>query len=193
MQRLLTIAVALAACACTSMDVRTESAPDADFSDCRTYAWLADEVSGTGNPRVNDALLHMIILGAVEQELVARGFERKQWTDEPDLLVVYHAAVDRAYDGSSLYGNDDYKFEGGVDVPVVGFRPSGSTLNAPDTQVSSYQQGTLILDFMDGETREIVWRGSAQAKADLKASPEKRRSRVEKAVRLILDEFPVAR
>ena len=59
-----------------------------------------------------------------------------------------------------------------------------------DGYVENYDQGTLVLDIVDGRSNELVWRGTAQARIDPSNSPEERQRRINEAVRKILDRFP---
>lgn len=56
-----------------------------------------------------------------------------------------------------------------------------------------YQEGTFLVDIADAETREILWRGWAQA--DVEAAlgdPDRMRSLVADAVARMFEAFPSA-
>jgi hypothetical protein len=55
---------------------------------------------------------------------------------------------------------------------------------------SEWQQGTLLIDILDAQTKELVWRGSAQAELTMNASDEEKDKRVDEAVRKMLKDFP---
>ena len=58
------------------------------------------------------------------------------------------------------------------------------------TTVRTYTEGTLILDVIDREKNELVWRGSASKTIDEMDSPEQRVSTIEAAVEKLLKDFP---
>ena len=57
----------------------------------------------------------------------------------------------------------------------------------------SYEEGTLVLDFVDTETKQLIWRGSAKAEIDRVDSPEKSWEIIKKAVGEILKKYPPPR
>ena len=53
-----------------------------------------------------------------------------------------------------------------------------------------YEEGKLILDFVDATTQVLIWRGSVQTELPNSSSPQERDDRIGKAVRLMLERFP---
>ncbi|MEE8468354.1 MAG: DUF4136 domain-containing protein, partial [Planctomycetota bacterium] len=166
----------LTACSSTSVDVRAN--PGLDMATYRVYSWLPLAREGTGDPRFDDELIHSQIVSAIEQELETRGYVLSQGT-EPDFLIAYHAAVKRQIHASAMY--EDH-----------GYRPGWSWAQ-PTTQVTSYDEGTLILDLLEARTRKIVWRAALQARVDSDASPKKREKRIIKAVARMMESLPESR
>ena len=58
------------------------------------------------------------------------------------------------------------------------------------TTVSEYQEGTLLIDMIDPSSKQLVWRGSGQARIRQSSSPEEREKRIGEAVQQILEDFP---
>jgi hypothetical protein len=56
------------------------------------------------------------------------------------------------------------------------------------TTVENYRVGTLVLDFYDAHTKQLIWRGSAQEA--LSDKPEKNEKKLEKSVSKMLEHFP---
>ena len=58
--------------------------------------------------------------------------------------------------------------------------------------VSAYEfeEGSLILDFVDPESNKLIWRGSAKAQIDSVDTPEKREKLINAAVNEILGKYP---
>lgn len=64
----------------------------------------------------------------------------------------------------------------------------------PDFLVTyHYEEGTLLLDFLDPRSRRRLWRGSAQARVERDPAPDEREASIREAVRLMLERFPPAR
>ena len=58
--------------------------------------------------------------------------------------------------------------------------------------VTKYEEGTLILDFVDPALNEVIWQGSAKSVVDDSMDTEKREKHINDAVQKILDNFPPA-
>src|SRR5215472_16351830 len=78
------ILVALAAAACSSLQVHSDWDPAANFNGFRTYMWK------DATPLKNQ-LLDQRIVQAVNQQLTAKGL--KQVDSGADLFVTYHGSV----------------------------------------------------------------------------------------------------
>lgn len=59
-----------------------------------------------------------------------------------------------------------------------------------ETYVHEYEEGTLILDIVEPLNRDLLWRGSAEAKVDRQVSAQRKQKRIKKAVKKILSHFP---
>ena len=53
-----------------------------------------------------------------------------------------------------------------------------------------YQQGTLILDFIDPKTKNLIWRGVAEGVVPARTSPEKSEKKINEVVQQMLKKFP---
>jgi hypothetical protein len=170
--------LALALLACATIEVSSDWNPAADFSRLHTWAWLAQERPASGDPRLDSALLDARIRSAVESELGARGFAKAE-AGAADFLVAYHVALERKLVATTI---DDYY--GGVGYrhwPRPGYS---------QTYVHEFEVGSLMLDVLDPRSRELIWRGTAQAEILPAATPEEREARVREGVRRILERFP---
>jgi hypothetical protein len=163
------IAAAALVSACASYGVRTDYDPAAQFEGLRTYQWM--EIQQTDDPRVDNELLKRRIMGAVDGELASKGLSRSDTA--PDLLVVYHAAVQRVID---------------IDTYTRGYGYRRRAYS--QTYVREYDVGTLIIDLIQAETQQLVWRGSGQARLHERTTPAERDQRVRDVVAAILKDFP---
>jgi hypothetical protein len=56
--------------------------------------------------------------------------------------------------------------------------------------VPVYEEGSLVIDVLNGQNRQHVWRGYATAQLDEGAPPAEQKRKVAEAVRRILERFP---
>ena len=139
----------------------------ADFTRFKTYTW----VRGTD---LNDQLNHQRIMRAVDAQLSARGFSKVEAAGDPDVLVAYHASFDKNLQ-INAFGSG----------PRIGMRSGTAT-------VEEIVVGTLAIDMMDAQTRNVVWRGIATKQLDAGTSPEKKEKGINKAAEKIFKNYPGA-
>jgi hypothetical protein len=70
----------------------------------------------------------------------------------------------------------------------IGDRAHGTFTTISDIQ--PYHEGTLTIDIVDGESRQLIWQASARADLDQSLGPEQRDARVNNIVRVMLSHFP---
>lgn len=160
---------------CATMNLATDYDPSANFSGLKTYAWVPSPSRGPDDPRVDNTLLESRIHAAVDSALAAKGY-RQDTSGKPDFLVGYHAAV---RDKMDVYAMND----------MYGYR-RGWGWGVSDVQVYQYEEGSLVLDVVDPTTKQLLWRGSAQAEVNRRLAPEAREQRIQEAVRRLLERFP---
>ena len=125
---------------CATMSARWYVAADFDTRPYRTYDWERAASAATGDPRLdNNPFVHDRIRAAVEQRLNAAGFERDPLTN-PDLLVHYHVSMTQRIDVIEVDHRRGYGSDARIEPAV-------------------YERGTLVVDFVDGRSGTIVWRG----------------------------------
>lgn len=176
---LLGVVIQALVAACSSISVSSDYDPAVDFSaGFERYGWLAvDEMQDSG---VSDPLTHKLLRDAIDAEMAAKGFTLADGA--PDFWVGYHAAVETKLSYRPATGSGFIFGPRGRVSTVV----SLNTSNEPYT----YDEGTLILDFLRGPSRELVWRGIASSPAHKHDSREERSKKTREAVRRMLAEFP---
>lgn len=86
------------AAGCATMNVNSYAERGIDLRQYRTYNWGPPETWSTGDPRLdNNRFFDERVRARVEKELARRGFE-KAGSQQPDLLVHYHASVSQEID-----------------------------------------------------------------------------------------------
>jgi uncharacterized protein DUF4136 len=150
-------AVALAACAigiagCATMNVSSHVRRDLDFAQYRTYDWGPADALPIGDRRLDqNGVFNDHVFGAFEKQLAARGYERVEIGETPDLLIHYHAVIGER-----------------MDVNQADYDRGYCTVDTCEAEgaVSVYEVGTLVLDVIDARTNRMVWRGWAQNSID---------------------------
>ena len=119
------------------------------FSQYKTYAWA--EHGAVAHP-----MLAADIVGAIDQELQARGLQKV--TANPDLIIQIYGSVDTDMTMSS---NDPiYAGTGGIppfDPSMTGPSFVGFYGNTSVT----IHKGELVVDLIDAKTKKLAWRGMA--------------------------------
>lgn len=137
----------------------------ADFTKYKTYAWIESQ-----NPAPSD-LSHRRIIAAIDERLAPKGLKKSP--SNPDLFVVYNAGIKEqvSVQGYS-YGYYPYRWGGGtvrLDQVVT-------------------LQATLVVDLVDAQKQELVWRGIASD--TLSDKPEKNQKKLQKAMNKMFKKFP---
>jgi hypothetical protein len=173
MRRIAAVAIVLGslACATTPARVNYDLDPNYDFAGLQSWDWMKEpgQAGVAGGP---SPLVVQRVRAAVERELAAKGYRRVE-DGAPDFRVAVHGGTDQKLDVRTTYDYYGYRWR----VPVE------------RTDVRQYTEGTLIVDVVDGERNELVWRGTgvAEVRAD---SPEKITEQVDAVVSEILKNFP---
>ena len=160
----------------SSIQIDNDYDPDANFSSYKTYDWIPQQATATGNAQqaeISNTLLDKRIKEAVNLQLSREGVTRS--SNSPDLLVAYHAGI-----------------ENKVDVTDWGYSYGSYYYGYPrrDVTVYQYQKGTLIVDLIEASSQELVWRGSAQATLLDNPTPEKVAERINSAVGKMFNKYP---
>jgi hypothetical protein len=156
--------------------VRTDYDRAANFEKYKTYKWVKVEKSAQVSQ-----LADQRITNAIDAELAKRGLTKSE--DNPDLLVDYQAALTNQTQLTT------YSSGGG---PGWGYGSRygygwGST-GISTTTSSTIPVGTLVVDLMDPQQKQLVFRGIATD--TLSDKPEKNTQKIQKAVAKIFEKYP---
>ena len=141
----------------------------ANFSNYKTFAWAR----GTELP---DELNHIRVVRAVGAALVAKGLRPVEPSATPDVLVAYHASLERNLEISGL--------SQGMGPFGLGGDRWGSA------RVQPVLVGTLVVDISDARTGTIVWRSLASSDIRPSDKPESRDRKIAKAMEKMFKNYP---
>jgi len=146
----------------------------ARFTTYKTFGW--QDTSETSLAGTSD-LMHERIKSTII-DTVSSG-RLKFVTSDPDLWVTYHTSA-----------RDQFK----VNTASFGYGYPGNWYWDPywggsfsTTTVSTYTEGTLIIDIWDAKEKTLIWRGSATV--TVAKNPEKNAKKIEKAVTKIANKW----
>ena len=165
------LGVLLGGCA-ASMAIQAEADPAVSLDSFGTYAWSPVQ-RASGDVRVTPAL-NAQIQDDINRHLADKGYVRVD--TEADFNVNYQVTIE----GETIAATLDY-YQGSN---------FASSLGSTGSAARRYEEGTLIIDFMAGQSERLIWRGTATAEVRQRASPEDRSARVAEAVQKVLAQFP---
>jgi hypothetical protein len=167
-----TAGLALLSSTASAQSVTYDFDKGSDFSKFKSYAWA----TGT---HVRDDLNHRRIVAAIDSQLAAKGLAKVESGANPDVIVRYHASIDRNLQinaFSSDFGD-----------------PRFTSTRTGTARVEEILTGTLVVDVLDARAGSIAWRGTASKELDLKASPERRDRDINRATEKLFKTYPPVR
>lgn len=164
------------------LNVQSNYDHEVNFSKFRNYGWYQVESPIVRADLKYNTSINQQIKAAIESELVRNGMLPAD--TNPDLLIAYDIALpptlDPTSDGS-LSTNFGYSY-------WYGYRYNYSPASVDDFRnIQEYPSGTLVIDLIDADTNELVWRGWAEADIDPISIAERDLNRV---VANIMSQFP---
>lgn len=144
---------------------------DVDFSTVKTYQWAGEKKEGLSD------LVHKRIIEYVDVELAAKGLSKV--ASDPDVYVIYHGDDNEM----TVLNTSTYGYGYGRGWGYYGGGMGGST-----TTVSTYTEGTLVIDMYSAEKKELIWRGSVTGTID--EDPQKNAKIIKKAVEKLFKKYP---
>ena len=157
---------------CATITVQSLGDEAVDFSNYKRFAVIEpSSFPSTADPRINPITMGRINQ-VIEEQLLLNGFY-KTYKEEADFLVASYASIKGKIDVTSYgYNYRSYGYYGGWGIT--------------DTAVREYDEGTLVIDFIDAAHNRLIWRGWATG--PVSADPDLTRMR--DAVTKILAQYP---
>ena len=154
---------------CSSVKVISDYDTKVDFSSYKTFAFYK---KGIDKVEISD-LDKRRILKAVEKELLAKGFTK---SENPDVLVnIFTKSRQKVdvYNNSMHYGWHPWYYG-----PNFGM------------QISKYTEGTLFIDLIDAEKKELAWQGIGSGGLTTSGNVAKKEERIKEFVAEIMSKYP---
>ena len=156
--------------------VKTDFDTAVDFSKFSSYYWAKSD------PSPND-LMNQRLVSAVDHWLTAKGWikvpdAKAQLAVVPVLTTAEQKSINTYYDS----------FGGGWGYGGWGYG-GGMGMGSSTTMVSTFVEGTLIVDLFDAGTKKLVWRGIATD--TISDNPAKNAEKIQNAAKKMFEKkFP---
>lgn len=192
MRKLIVLVLAASAilAACSSgIQIESDFLEGTDFSPYKTYTWYEDlyppEKSEYGGMSTIDERMRE----ATDKALRARGF-RENSVKRGDFLVHYQVSAQTKQNAAAF--NDYYNREGMHGSVSTGTYGSSVAIgySTGSKKPKTYREGTIVIDILDRERKELIWRGYGEGKLPQSMSLGKRNQIIREVVPAILSKFP---
>ena len=166
-----------------------------NFARLKTYDWLPiheeADISSLDIKRIRNS---------VNSQLKTKGL--KITSDNPDFLIVVHVGKEQKLNITNWgygywpyggywggYGYDPYgRYWRGYYGPYWGYW--GGYWEPGGVSIYEYEEGSLIINFVDAKSKELIWHGSAKAIVGNEKTPEERQKKIYETVQKILEKYP---
>ncbi len=163
--------LAVVTTSCNSVRVASDYDQKANFAQYNSYAFFKP---GIDKADISD-LDKKRILRAIEDEMAAKGFTK---SEDPDVLV---SIFTKTKENINIYQNNMMGYGYGW-----GWHPW--FWGAGQNTVNRTSEGTLYIDLIDADQKELVWQGMGTAA--LASDVDRKQKRINQIVGEILQEYP---
>ncbi len=154
---------------CSSLSKLTKQA--VDLTAYKTYKWSNRKIKD--DALVRNPMLHRQVKSSVNRVLQDKGFILSD-ADSVDFEVV-------------VFGNVQSKSSS---INVSRYQMQDAAPWAGRADMASYDEGTLVIEIIDGAAGEMVWRNYESGIVGQAKSPEKLQAAMDETVARILQDFP---
>ena len=145
--------------------VQTARPADVDLSWYDTFAFLPNTNAEVPGKSYNDENINSMIVETVNQNMREAGYTLDR--DNPDLLVLISTKteIERERETNPVYAAYPYTAGMATVGPGYGsyyyrgFTNFGGGILGYDTDTYAYEEGTVVINLVDRETKETVWKG----------------------------------
>lgn len=164
-------------------NVRTMAAPNVTLTRLHSFHLLPTprrldgaRRSAAYDPMVSKSIANRALRGTISGELEALGYYDAEWM--PDFVVAIYATTRERLD----LGVWEYGYH---------YLPQWWSMTLPEQTSAPYPEGTIIVDVVNPETLDVLWRGSATIALD--HDPLENAKELVNAGAAIIDKFPRAK
>lgn len=181
MRKLAYAFAAVLAVGCSGIEVRSTPSPNANIAQLRTFAFMAPVRPDAPAARLDQSPAGQQIRNEIVQDLIDKGYTPAAAGTQPDFLVAYRTHLRERTDVTNWGAGGPWGWG-------YGWGYGGWAWGGPDVTVSQYTEGTLVVDFVDPNSHQVLWRGTATGVVNNPDNPNLKK--VAKAVDKLLDRYP---
>ena len=183
--KLLPLVFLFIATSCVSIKVTSDYDQKTNFKDYKTFAFYK---KGIDKVEISD-LDKRRILKAIEAQLEAKGFTKSQ---DPDILVnIFTKSREKVNVYSNNWGYGGFGgFGWGRGFGWGGFGPWGWGVGFDNHNISRSTEGTLFIDLIDTEKKELAWQGQGTGTLITTGDVVKKEARINEFVAEIMTAYP---
>jgi hypothetical protein len=159
---MLAMMVGLMAMSAAAQSVQSDFDRSFRFSDLKTFSF-AIQNRAASDPLASDSLNDGRIRKGLESQLTAGGFH--MGTEKADFVIAYYVTTKNK-----------------LNVQDFGYGPP-RWFGSRDIRVNQYSDGTLMVDFIDAKSNQVIWRGRASGTLEMKGVDKKISKSVEKLIK----------
>lgn len=137
----------------------------ANFNELKTYSW--------SNVHTANSLWDERVKQAIDKQMAAKGWTLVTSGGDVSLVAVEKTSVQQQYD--TFYDG------------FGGWRRFGG-FGESTTSIDDYKVGTLIVSVFDGNSKQLIWRGTSTS--NLAGTPDKNTKKLDKDVAKMFKQFP---
>jgi hypothetical protein len=183
--KLLPLVLLFIATSCVSVKVTSDYDQKTDFKDYKTFAFYK---KGIDKVEISD-LDKRRILKAIETQLEAKGFTKSK---NPDILVNIFT---KSREKVNVYNNNNWGYGGfggfgWGGFGWGGFGPWGIGAGFENQNISRSTEGTLFIDLIDTEKKELAWQGKGTGHLITTGNVVKKEARINEFVTEIMTAYP---
>jgi len=175
---ILSLIAAVSIVACGGVKYNSDYDPQADFDGLSTYQWAQRTPTGDDDPRVYNDIVNSRMQLATDRALEAKGYSKA--TSNPTFFVAWHGAIDGKMSVSTI--NNHYGYGWGW--------YGGMGMGTSQTYVNEWDEGTILVDIIDGQSENLVWRGTATAELKQSRDAAQAQQRLDDVLANLLQRFP---
>lgn len=167
---------------CSRVQTNSEISSGADLASMKTFGWMSETGQQAEDVRLTDPRIQETIRAAVEKSLSDKGYERVD-ADKADFLVTWFGAIEKKIKTESL---DHFYAPYGYGTL---YRDPSLNTAAAGTGFE-YEEGTVIVDVLDPQSRKLLWRGSGSGRLLENQSEETVLHNLRRSIAKIVQPFP---
>lgn len=191
--------LALVACYSPTKNIyQSEKTPGVDFKNYKTYAWLPTKDTSF-TKLASKKNVELALAQAVSQQLNMRGMQFDSLT--PDCLFTYSLVLTKTYqvgqEPPPVYAPQSNAGALPGQYNMYYYVPASTAYYNPELyqgsmKVTTFRDGTLVIDMIDRKTNKIIWRTDAQGKVEEKDRKGVRPT-INEIVPIMFKKFPISK